>query len=564
MRPAILACDLIADRLVRRGVRHVFGVGGANIEDMFAAVQRRRPAIRVVLAKHEHSGGTAAEAYARVRGDLGVVMTTSGGGAMNLVHAIAEARAAGTPVLAIVGEPPRELQGRGAFQDTSGQSGAVDAAAVFGAAARWCARVQRVEELPRLVDEAIAAAGGDAPGPAVLLVAKDLQTAAIAAFTDPSTPPGPAPIAPSQVRAAAALLDARPIVVLAGPEVAQAGACDRLARLVDALDARVAVAPDARDAFDNDDPRFLGVAGAMGHPAVAGAMAEAGACVAVGARIDWLTRLGLEPLLRARPLLAIGRVSPLGDATAHATRLVGETAACLDALLEAMHAPPLRPRHSTVSAPAVRTTRPDGLGAADVLGAVDRVAPPGAVILVDAGNTGAAAVHHVRAPRGGRWLLAMGMAGMGYTFGASIGAALASDRRCIVLAGDGAFYMHGLEVHTAVEHQLPITYVILDNRAHGMCLVRERLLLGDNAGYNAFGRVGLGAGLAAMFPRLAAVDCRDLDALEAELARSLDRPGPTVVCAQLDRVEVPPFAAFARAHEQGVTSVPRGADDADD
>ena len=73
----------------------------------------------------------------------------------------------------------------------------------------------------------------------------------------------------------------------------------------------------------------------------------------------------------------------------------------------------------------------------------------------------------------------MGMAGMGYAFGAAIGAACATGRRCVVLAGDGAFFMHGLEIHTAVEHALPITYIMLNNSAHGMCLVRERLLLGE-------------------------------------------------------------------------------------
>jgi len=79
--------DFIADRLLELGVRHVFGVGGANIEDMFAAVQRRRPLIRMVLSKHEHAAGTAADAHPRVTGNLGVVFATSGGGAMNLVHA---------------------------------------------------------------------------------------------------------------------------------------------------------------------------------------------------------------------------------------------------------------------------------------------------------------------------------------------------------------------------------------------------------------------------------------------------------------------------------------------
>ena len=125
----VIVADYIAEELARAGVRHVFGVGGANIEDMFAAVQRRRPALQAVLGKHEHAAGTAADAYARISGGPGVVMVTSGGGAMNLVHALAEARASRVPLLAIVGEPPSDLQGRGAFQDTSGQGGAVDAAA---------------------------------------------------------------------------------------------------------------------------------------------------------------------------------------------------------------------------------------------------------------------------------------------------------------------------------------------------------------------------------------------------------------------------------------------------
>ncbi|HEX5101218.1 MAG TPA: thiamine pyrophosphate-binding protein, partial [Polyangiaceae bacterium] len=81
----MLAADFIAEQLVLLGVRHVFGVGGANIEDLFVAMQRRRPSIAAVLCKHEHGAGTAADGYARITGGLGVVLATSGGGAMNLV-----------------------------------------------------------------------------------------------------------------------------------------------------------------------------------------------------------------------------------------------------------------------------------------------------------------------------------------------------------------------------------------------------------------------------------------------------------------------------------------------
>lgn len=139
----MLAADYIAGSLVSAGLRHVFGVGGANIEDLFAAVQRQRPRLRAVLTKHEHAAGAAADAYARLTGGLGVVLATSGGGAMNVVHALAEAKASRVPVLALIGEPPIELQGRGAFQDTSGRNGAVDAAAVFRPVAVSCRRVTR-------------------------------------------------------------------------------------------------------------------------------------------------------------------------------------------------------------------------------------------------------------------------------------------------------------------------------------------------------------------------------------------------------------------------------------
>jgi acetolactate synthase-1/2/3 large subunit len=191
------------------------------------------------------------------------------------------------------------------------------------------------------------------------------------------------------------------------------------------------------------------------------------------------------------------------------------------------------------------------------LEAVQLALPDGSVVVVDAGNTGAHAVHYLRAPRGGRWLLAMGMAGMGFSFGAAVGAALATGQRCTVLSGDGAFFMHGLEVHTALEHTLPITYVIFNNRAHGMCLVRERLLLGAESGYNTFRPSHIGAGLAAMFPGLYARDCSTLDELSSALVEAAAQRGPAVLCADLPTVEIPPFLAFqqvATAQRAGQTA----------
>jgi acetolactate synthase-1/2/3 large subunit len=537
----MIVADFIVDALVEAGVRHAFGVGGANIEDVFAAVQRRRPAVSVVLGKHEHAAATAADAYARLTGGVGVVMATSGGGTMNLVHGLAEARASRVPLLAIVGEPPSDVQGQGAFQDSSGRSGAIDAAAVLGAVSVFCSRLAEPADVGSLLSTAWAAAQGPLPGPAVLLIAKDRQRAEVPPSAAParlSAPTTGSPATEQALARAARLLAARPVVVIAGDEVARAGAADDLSRLVRSLDARVAVAPDARDAFDNDDPRFLGVAGAMGHPEVARALAEARVCLVVGTRLPLLVRQGLEPLLRQRALVCVSRERAFLS-SGETLHLDGDLTANLRALsAELSDGRPDR------EPPAVESPAPVS-GAGAMLAAVTRSLPPGGVVLVDAGNTGAEAVHHLRLPRGGRWLLAMGMAGMGWTFGAAVGAALATGKRCTVLAGDGAFFMHGLDVHTAIEHQLPITYVVFNNRAHGMCLVRERLLLGAESGYNRFGPARIGAGLAAMFPGLAAQDCDSIAALEEALARARASSGPAVIAVDMPEVEVPPFLAFA-------------------
>ncbi|HVY36897.1 MAG TPA: thiamine pyrophosphate-binding protein [Polyangia bacterium] len=538
--------DHIAGQLVHCGVRHVFGVGGANIEDLFAAVQRRRPELRAVLGKHEHAAVTAADAYARLTGTLGVVMATSGGGAMNLVHGLAEARASGVPLLALVGEPPTNLQGRGAFQDTSGRGGAVDAAAVFGAVSVFCARPAHADELPAALAAAITAATGAHPGPAVLLLAKDLQTAPLAAapggLAEPASPP---PADDETPAGAARLLDGAPVLVIAGDEVARAGAAAELAALVGRLDAAVCVTPDGRDAFDNDDPRFAGVAGAMGHPAVAAKLTAASVCLVIGTRLPILARMGLEQALREKPMVALARERPF-VAPVDCVHWSGDLRRNLRRLAAALPARPTLQTRAATASPPPPSPASDRLNAATVARTVSRALPPGGVVLADAGNTGAEAVHHVAVPPDGRWLLAMGMAGMGWTFGAAVGAACATGRRCTVLAGDGAFLMHGLDVHTALEHDLPITYVVLNNRAHGMCLVREQLLLGAESGYNRFRPAHIGAGLAAMFPGLAAWDCTTLDQLEVALARARHLQGPAVIAVELDAVDVPPFAAFAQ------------------
>ncbi|MDP2332762.1 MAG: thiamine pyrophosphate-binding protein [Reyranella sp.] len=550
------AAKYVAYSLEKLGVRHVFGVGGANIEDLFDAVHRT-PALLGVLAKHEFSAATMADGYARVGAPLGVVMATSGGGALNLVPALAESYASCVPVLALVGQPPTSMEGHGAFQDGSGRGGSIDARELFRSVSVHCESLASADELPYALHQALSAALGERPGPAVLLLPKDVQRAKV----DPHAPaydlrPSRGRRAPAEddVKAAAELLaGARSVLVIAGDGVARHHARNELAALVERLDARVALAPDARDVYDNGDRRFIGLAGVMGNRSLTEQLAHTDACVVVGTRLPHLAHAGIEGELARRPLISV-HFEPSFEAGAPRIELIGHVKLGLRDLVAQLAARPAQvvevvPPEESAPTFLSGTRTAGALRFGDALQAIMAAMPDDANVIVDAGNTGASAVHWMRSPSRGRFVLALGMGGMGYSFGAATGAAFANGRRTFVLAGDGAFFMHGLEIHTALQHDLPITFILFDNNAHGMCVTREHLYFGGDYSYNTFRRSKLASGLGAMFPALKVLPGRSAEEIEHSLR--VPCAGPSVMCIDVDVREIPPFLPFLQAVRPG-------------
>ncbi|WP_052280236.1 thiamine pyrophosphate-binding protein [Nocardia vulneris] len=575
----------VADRiieLIAAHTDHVFGVGGANIEDVYDALHRSPAPLTGVVAKHEFGAATMADGYARTTGRLGVVVATSGGGALNLVAALGESFDSRIPVLALVGQPPRPLEGHGAFQDTGGGHGRIDAERLFGTVARVCLRLDRAEDVTEVVARAIEAA--QAGGPAVLLLPKDIQAQQAPGEETWPIGPGPRPLdlvggepygngarrGRGGVQLAGAL-DSEPkgdcregaaqrgqarrvdgagragvwrTVIIAGPEVARADAREELHAAAVALGAAVAVTPDAKDVFPNGHAHFAGIAGSMGHPRVAELLAAAELCVVVGTPLPVLARAGLEAALAACP-----RVWHIGTDRAFVRTdawLCGPLRTRL-AELAASAATDATAREPIMPAP-LRVPQAAGPGVRyrDAVDAIAARLTPGTDVVVDAGNTGAAAVHHLPVPPGGRFVIALGMGGMGYAFGAGIGSALGRRRRTFVLAGDGAYFMHGHEVHTAVEYHAPVTFVIFNNNAHAMCVTREQLYYSGDYTYNRFGPARIGAAVAAMFPHLPA-HCADTRAeFEAALDATATATGPVFLEIRCDPDEIPPFAPFLK------------------
>ncbi|WP_019932195.1 thiamine pyrophosphate-binding protein [Nocardia sp. BMG111209] len=550
------AVDYLVQAVAALDVHHVFGVDGANIEDFYDAVFDTDCDVTGVVAKHEFSAATMADGYARSTAGLGVVVATSGGGSMNLVAGLAESFASRVPVLALVGQAPTVLEGKGAFQDTSGLAGTFDAARLYEPISYYCARVNSAAELPAHLARAVVATRRG--GPAVLLLPKDVQQADMGEV-EPFRVPAPAGTADAagveSVRTA--LWTARStgkVVVIAGDQVARDDARAELQRLATALDAAVGVAPDAKDVYDHDLPGFCGVAGSMGHAELVDAVRGAALCVLVGTRLPVTARTGLDEPLGTVPVVSVGAEEPYLPALHFTSTDLAATLALLaapeDGAAAVTSAEPQR-RMKELTPLSVPEAGGPGLRYRDIVETLNGAIESGTDVFADAGNTGAAVVHHLRLPHDGRFVVALGMGGMGYAFGAGIGSAFArrwqpdgGERRTFVVAGDGAFFMHGMEIHTAIEYALPITFVVCNNNAHAMCITREQLYYGDRYSFNRFRPTDIGAGVAAMFPELPAWSPRSIEELAAVLRLCLDHPGPSFVCIDCDPDEIPPFVPF--------------------
>jgi acetolactate synthase I/II/III large subunit len=551
--------DHVVEQLAATGVEYLFGVDGANVEDLYDAAHFH-DGLTAVLAKHESAAAAMADGYSRAGCGLGVVMATSGGGSLNLIPGLGESLASRIPVLALVGQPPTALDGRGSFQDTSGCNGTLDAEALFSAVSLHCRRITSPDQILTALPEAIAAARRG--GPAVLLLPKDIQQAQIPMGRRFAPPPPAPPSAANPWTIARAIRHARgPVTIIAGEQVARDDARAELERLRALLRARVATVPDAKDVSGSPglgSSSALGVTGVMGHPGVSEAIRGSALCLLVGTRLSLTARAGLEDALASTPTLSLGSAPPYLPCTHIHTDDLRTSLVQLATLLSGSGRPTgLRVPDSIGRAELVPPRyEGNGIRYRDAVSALDAVLPDNVDIVVDAGNSGAAAIHSLPVRRSGRFVVALGMGGMGYSFGAAIGMAFGrtGDRgpaqRIVLVAGDGSFFMHGMEVHTALQYRLPITFVLFNNNAHAMCVTREQLYYDDLYSYNRFRPSRLGTGLAAMFPGLPSTDVNELADLPAALRAALATDGPSVVSVECSADEMPPFAPFLTALER--------------
>jgi acetolactate synthase-1/2/3 large subunit len=552
----MLACEFLIKYLEMMGVKYIFGVSGANIEDTFNAIITQKSTIKPILAKHEYSAASMAAGYGRIKHDLGVVMTTSGGGALNTVSALAECMGFQQPLLAILGMPPMSQQGYGAFQNSSGLSGSLDGDKLFSTlASNYFHSFNSIVDFEHHIKLAIAKALTSPFGTAILLIPKDIQTAVLphpdfSPVTIKTTSRGDLNFLPDVIEKCKEAQGKVLIVIGEGVRLGDARAeAEKLNKKMQAL---IAVTAEGKSYYNVENPNFVGVCGAAGHESVIKAAKKVSMIIFIGTRMQIISRAGFDPLLNKKSILYINTVPPAYDLSKVTSKFViklGNIKKLLRTLIMQLRNKPIaHPLQGgviyTKSSFFGKSANPE-FNFQNIFHLFNQYIKNNHIISADAGNTGDAALHYLKPAA--YFDIALVMGNMGFSIGASIGSYYKTKKIGWCFLGDGALLMQGMEIHTAIEHNLPIRFIVFNNNAHGMCYTRDKVYLSGKNTFNIFKKSHYGKGFAIMFPGFYSYDIDTLEELKNHLEQLQYYNKPALLSLDVDYKEIPPFAPFLQA-----------------
>ena len=461
------------------GVTDVFGLPGGAVIPLYDELMQQ-DAIRHILVRHEQGAGHAAEGYAAATGKVGVAIATSGPGATNLVTAIADAFMDSVPFLAITGQVFSTLMGSDAFQEA-------DITGITMPITKHSYLVSKVEDIPRVLQEAYHIASTGRPGPVLVDITKDAQqNSAPFIWPERIELPGYRPVTKAhgkQIAAAADLLAAaeRPILYVGGGTI-RARASEEVVELAEATGAPVVTTLMARGAVPDSHPQHLGMPGMHGAvPAVLG-LQESDLIVALGARFDdrvtgrvsdfapgaKVVHVDIDPAEISK--IRTADVPIVGDVKVVAADLVtafrdrtseplGDDSAWWQRLHE------LQERFPRGYSPTS-----DGLLSPQyVIQRIGELTGPEAVYAAGVGQHQMWTAQFIEYERPNSFLNSGGAGTMGYAVPAAMGAKVADPDRVVwAIDGDGCFQMTNQELATCTLNDIPIKVAVINNSSLGM------------------------------------------------------------------------------------------------
>ncbi|HUB39965.1 MAG TPA: thiamine pyrophosphate-binding protein [Streptosporangiaceae bacterium] len=461
--------DLLVETLVAFGITHVFGmVGHSNLG--FADAMRRaeeRGQLTYIGIRHEGAAAFAASAYGKLCGRPAVCFAIAGPGSTNMLTGLYDAKLDQAPVLAISGQVPSPVLGRGAFQD-------LDLTAVFGDVATWTTSVHGGSDHAELAALAVKHAL-DGRGVAHLVLPDEVQTQPSDAVA--KIPQGrlagriARPGEPELARAVALIRASRRPVLIVGHGARQAK--EQVSALAERLNAPVLTTFKAKGLIPDTHPLGAGVLGRSGTPVASWLMNEADLLIVTGASFS--NHTGIAPY---KTILQIDDdPAAIGRFDAVSASLLGSADLTLAALLDDLtgtraedQRPDVAARWAIWRAEKARRATDDrghGVSAAAVFDALSRHLPEDAVVTVDVGNHAYSLGRYLES-KGQPVLMSGYLGSIGFGYPAALGAwAAAPGRPVVAVTGDGGFGQYAAELTTAVKYGIPVKHVLLDNHSLG-------------------------------------------------------------------------------------------------
>ena len=471
--------EIVMEVLLEQGVDTVFDYPGGTALNIYDELYKYSDRIRHVLTAHEQGAAHAADGYARATGKTGVVMSTSGPGATNLVTGIATAWMDSTPVVAICSNVPDSLIGKDTFQEISivGVTMPITKHNFF---------VNDIDELADTLREAFQIANSGRKGPVLVDITKDVTAAVCEYQKKKPLPLRKPPVVPKQdVEEIANMINnCEKPVIYAGGGIVASGAWEELLKLVKKADIPVVHTLMATGVIGKDKHN-LGMIGMHGSVAANRAVDQADLVIALGARFSDRVALNTEKFARRARIVQVDiDISEINKNVLVDKAVTGDIKLFLKNLLPLVNKTVHNEWKDRVRGwkmkEHIAEMDPDAsLKPSEIFEILNDIGGKETIYATDVGQHQMWAAQYLNHYQPRKFITSGGLGTMGFGYGAAIGARIGCPHeRVIHITSDGSFHMNMNECCTAVSNKLPIITVILNNKVLGMVYQWQTLFYG--------------------------------------------------------------------------------------
>ena len=466
--------DLFVQSLVDAGVDTLFGYPGGSVLPIYDALYRNNASFKHILSRHEQGSIHAAEGYARVTGKPGVVLATSGPGATNLITGIADAIMDSIPLVIFTGQVAHQVIGTDAFQES-------DIMGVTTPITKYNYQVEKLSELPRVINEAFHIANSGRPCPVLIDIPKNISEEISGEVYDnsfnlpgyqPTTKPNPLQI----VKLSEALSRAKKPIVLTGAGTQFAGASEELFEFIQKYELPITSTLHGLGTYPGTDELFIGMAGMHGTYAANMALHDCDLLINIGARFDDRLTGKLDHFAPKAKVAHID-IDPaeIGKNIHTEIPVVSDAKEALKALLNSDIKQPEHKewmeevRKNKADYPLWYNRSDEAISPQWLVEQVYELSEGKAIVTTDVGQHQMWAAQFYKFDKPNRWVTSGGLGTMGFGFPAAVGAQLGAPNDLVVsIVGDAGFQMTLHELSIIHERNLPVKIVIVNNAALGM------------------------------------------------------------------------------------------------